>query len=169
MERQEKTKAPAINPLLAGFICVVIVGFLSLLCVALVIQARTIEPAAEPVAKVPQQTDDEIAAETEKSRLKAITSEARDAENLEKLLTILHKGGITKATVDSVSISGPTATFRVSNSWHARHYQVRYQAAQNLYAIWQSAFGNEAVAMEITDRNGNEVGGFGFTGVWVQK
>lgn len=64
------------------------------------------------------------------------------------------------------------ARFTVENSWHFLPYQERLQGAQNLGALWKKfAQTNQPDGdiFRIVDLNGNEVGGSGLLGVWVQK
>lgn len=64
------------------------------------------------------------------------------------------------------------ARFTVENSWHSLSYQVRFQGVQNLGALWKKfAQSNEpdSEIFKVVDLNGNEVGGSGVFGIWVQK
>lgn len=71
------------------------------------------------------------------------------------------------------SIDGAVTIF-VSDTWHIEHYQRRLQNAQRLFQVWETIRSSgeqsgNACIMTIADLNGNEVGGTGLLGVWVQK
>jgi len=59
----------------------------------------------------------------------------------------------------------------VDNSWHSQHYQNRLQAAQNLLKVWTKITSDPYAKIEITDFNGNTVGGShgALSGAWVNK
>lgn len=87
-------------------------------------------------------------------------------------LLTLRASGIDESLIEGVEEGYVKNSIRiiVSNSWHLAPYQVRLQAAQNLQNLWAAAIPDDAVAMiSIVDYNGNEVGGRGVFGVWVQK
>jgi hypothetical protein len=156
MERQEKTKAPAINPLLAGFICVVIVGFLSLLGVALVIQSR--------IESAPLQAEKPV------ENSAPIGPKRSGRESLDIFLATLKEAKVDSKLVKNVSADGTDLTITVTNLWHRFPYQERLQAAQNFARTWEQCTGDRSGStISIEDFNGNRVGGEGITGVWVQK
>lgn len=78
------------------------------------------------------------------------------------LNTIKRAGGsdaIVKVDVDS---TGSNLTIYVDNVWHVMPYQLRLQAAQNLWSVWANikAPNNlDAARIKIADLNGNKVGG----------
>jgi hypothetical protein len=77
--------------------------------------------------------------------------------------------------IETVSVSEYSATITVSNAWHVVPYQIRLQAAQNIWKLWAtiSAPVREVEAkISIVDLNGNEVGGsrvWGGSLIWVQE
>ena len=64
--------------------------------------------------------------------------------------------------IAGISIYKLTATIKVQNRWHLQNYQIRYQAAQNLWEAWATIAKPKDVdhaRIKIVDLNGNEVGG----------
>lgn len=99
------------------------------------------------------------------------------AVEINKYVAILRGNGIMDTLAVSVSagrIEGEI-TISVSNVWHIQAYQVRLQAAQNLWKLWaniHSPLKPDKAYIRIVDFNGNSVGGSrGGAGslIWVQK
>lgn len=120
---------------------------------------------------------DIIAAE-EKARLDREEAENKRREianrrpPVEKFMETLRNAGITRDLIVSVSAKDKRLTIEVANIWHIMAYQIRLQAAQNLWSIWAGTVSPDQpdyATIKIVDGNGNEVGGSGFLGVWVQK
>jgi hypothetical protein len=92
----------------------------------------------------------------------------RPKREVEAFKAALATAGIDSSLVDSFSVQGDELTIRVTSLYHQIDYQTRLQGAQNFEKVWTMIHGEHAF-LSITDLNGNEVGGTGFTGVWAQK
>lgn len=77
--------------------------------------------------------------------------------------------------IDSLGVTGATATITVNNAWHGQPYQNRLQAAQGLWERWARIADTEEQdfsRIKIVDLRGNEVGGSRILGgslIWVQE
>jgi len=113
----------------------------------------------------PAKTPDEIVAD--KAKPADSKKEAND------FIQTLASMGVDNTIVKSVSVEGDRLTIVVTDNFHIAPYQTRLQVAQNFEKLWAAihppANGNISVPLSITDYNGNEVGGTGLFGVWVQK
>ena len=113
----------------------------------------------------PAKTPDEIAAD----KIKPADPQKEEDDFVKTLASM----GVDGAIVKSVSVEGDRLTIVVTNSFHVAPYQTRLQVAQNFEKLWAIIHpprkGNIYVPLSLTDYNGNEVGGTGMFGVWVQK
>lgn len=155
----------------AGCAAVLLLVFVGMIALG-ALQANSPNPPGPP-AKAESVTPESTPPEP--SPPASETPVERDPEGtLHAYLEILDAAGVN-AVVRSVSVRGSTATITVANEWHAMNYQVRYQAAQNLWQVWAgvaSPTNPDAARIVITDYNGNEVGGsrvWGGSMIWVQK
>jgi len=107
------------------------------------------------------------------SRKKSInnnsTAKSSNNENIiNSIANILNQFDLMGKYVDSVSMRyGFLIVFTVTNRWHIQSYQARLQVAQAFRKIIRASGSNSNFVIE--DFMGNEVGGLGFTGVWVQE
>ena len=84
------------------------------------------------------------------------------SSELDTFIDVLKLAGIDNSIVSRVSQNGDSLTVIVANAWHYQPYQVRLQAAQNLWELWAritSPNDPDKARLEITDFNGNSVGG----------
>jgi hypothetical protein len=98
---------------------------------------------------------------------KAAAEEAAKPSDLDTFMNILKIAGIDNSIISRVSQKGDSLTIIVANAWHYEPYQVRLQAAQNLWETWariRSPNDPDKARLEITDLNGNNVGGSGWLG-----
>jgi hypothetical protein len=98
---------------------------------------------------------------------KAAAEEAAKPSDFDTFMSILKVAGIDRSVITRVSQKGDSLTIIVANSWHYEPYQVRLQAAQNLWEIWariRSPKEPDKARLEVTDLNGNRVGGSGWLG-----
>ena len=140
--------------------------------------------AAEKAAKEKRKVELEQMArrEAEQEEREARLTRQREAakedlqRNLDRFTDRLKAAGIDNSTIHSVSVSGDdTATIKVANSWHFIPYQIRLQAAQNLWKVWASIASptdRDKASIILTDLNGNKVGGSRLLAgslIWVKK
>lgn len=121
--------------------------------------------AAQKAAQEKRKVEQAAASEAEKKRFDRNFDEfmkrIRDA-NAKAERTIIQR----------VVVKNDNATLTVENAWHLMPYQLRLQAAQNLWKAWASIASPTDPAkarISIVDINGNEVGGSGVLGIWVQE
>jgi hypothetical protein len=140
---------------------------------------QTVAPAAvAPAPVVPAPVVDTAKLEQERKeaeqrefaeRKKTRVLEMQDTETFLKKI-IEHE---LEAVFPSASVQKKHLTVRVANEWHYQPYQIRLQAAQNVYEIWFKVANtpdDTRVKMTIADTNGNTVGGKdSLYGVWVDK
>jgi len=87
----------------------------------------------------------------------------------------LTRAGVDNSIVSRVSQKGDSLTIIVANGWHDQPYQIRLQAAQNFWELWariRSPDDPDKARLEITDFNGNSVGGSRWLAgslIWVKK
>ncbi len=106
---------------------------------------------------------------------KKTTSSGQAIRN--KYLTTLRKMGVDESLVLSVArgLDDYEVRITVSISWHYFPYQVRLDAAQNLWNIWaaiRSPSDPDRARIELVSLNGNKVGGSRWLAgslIWVQK
>lgn len=119
----------------------------------------------------------EAAVSAAKAKFDGLRKEAANTAVKEKLdaFMVVINGSNENGIFESVKISDNTATITVSNDWHFSHYQVRLQAAQNLWECWakiNSPAEVDTSRIQIVDGNGNRVGGSRMLGgslIWVDK
>lgn len=135
--------------------------------------------AAEAAERARQElADAEIkrkAAEAQQAaeRAKAEAAQKEIKGKLDAYSTALQSAEV--AIVDRVAVrrSGDiwTVTLTVGDIWHIHHKQIRLQDTQNLWKLWAlvaSPKDPDKARISIVDQNGNEVGGSGILGIWVQ-
>lgn len=121
--------------------------------------------------KAKQEQIDKENAETEAAlkQLKISSSETSNTtkstsiNDLDKFMEVLRVAEVRE--VDSCSVNGNTLSIFVKNIWHYQPYQIRLQAAQNLWKAWariHSPDNLDASKIKIKDQNGNTVGSSGF-------
>lgn len=91
----------------------------------------------------------------------------------------LSLSGLESPLIERVSVDRRggvwSATITVSNLWHVRAYQVRFQDAQTLWNMWARTAPTkdaDSARISIVDQNGNEVGGsrvWAGSLIWVQE
>lgn len=100
------------------------------------------------------------------------TSQPSDLDTFRNLLKI---AGVDSSIISRVSQSGDSLTIVVANAWHYQPYQLRLQAAQNLWETWariRSPNDPDKARLDLTDQNGNRVGGSRWLAgslIWVKK
>lgn len=124
-----------------------------------------------------QKTEQELWAELEEIALKAAAEQkkvddrrSKDVAD-EEAFAALMEGLGQQALIASISARNGYARITVRNLWHIRNYQIRLQDAQTLDRLWKSISSPrepKKARISIVDYNGNEVGGTGVMGVWVQ-
>lgn len=110
----------------------------------------------------PVKTPEEVAAD------KAKADADRPKQEVAAFKAALTGAGIDNSLIESFSVQGDNLTVVVTTQYNLLDYQTRLQGAQNFEKVWTVIHGSNAF-LSITDHNGNEVGGTGFTGIWVQK
>ena len=101
--------------------------------------------------------------------------QAKLKADLDGLMAALKAAGIDKSIIDRCSAEDDTLTIVVANAWHFQPYQIRLQAAQNLWNLWaklRSPNDPDKARIELTDYNGNSVGGSRWLAgslIWVKK
>ncbi|MEX0612296.1 MAG: DUF4339 domain-containing protein [Pirellulales bacterium] len=97
-----------------------------------------------------------------------------DQRNCDLLIAGIAVLGGNKA-VETVSVNGNSATITVTIGWHYSPYQVRLQAAQNIWRLWSNIAPTnnpDEARISFVDYNGNEVGSsrvWGGSLIWVQE
>jgi len=101
--------------------------------------------------------------------------EAKLKRDLDSFVTTLKTAGIDNSIIDRCSANDNELTIVVTNAWHFQPYQIRLQAAQNLWNLWaklRSPNDPDKARIELTDYNGNSVGGSRWLAgslIWVKK
>ena len=101
--------------------------------------------------------------------------EAKLKRDLDSFMTVLKTAGIDNSIIDRCSANDNELTIVVTNAWHFQPYQIRFQAAQNLWSLWaklRSPNDPDKARIELTDYNGNSVGGSRWLAgslIWVKK
>jgi hypothetical protein len=154
-----------------------------------VLDRPTAELAKAVVGQVAQERENRRLAQLEAERKRQEEMAQRAAEEKNKLeaaranleqklndfVNSLRSAGIDGSLIKSVSAEGDTLTIKVSNAWHFSPYQIRLQAAQNLWQTWatiDSPGDLDKARIKIVDLNDNAVGGsrvFGGSLIWVEK
>jgi len=101
-----------------------------------------------------------------------LSSEDRAKEEQDLFFSELNALDKDHAFFKSVQVQDGWAKIVVKDAFHVAPYQSRLQMTQNLVKMWRaihSPNNDEVSSLTLTDYNGNEVGGTGLTGVWVQK
>jgi hypothetical protein len=135
------------------------------------------EPTLTPEQRAPRAAEEELANDKRDADLATDreAAQARQKQNLDRLMTSLSSAGIDNSIIESFSVQGDTVTMTVSNVWHLTAYQIRLQAAQNLWKLWASIASPaepDKARIKLVDFNGNEVGGSRVLAgslIWVQE
>ena len=135
------------------------------------------QPAITPEQRAQKVAEEKASREKREAELatEREAAQQRQKQNLDRFMERLSSAGIDHSIIKSVSVNGDTATITVSNAWHLTAYQVRLQAAQNLWKLWVSiAAPNDPdkARIKLVDFNDNEVGGSRILGgslLWVQE
>lgn len=99
----------------------------------------------------------------------------RAQDEIDAYATILRVADPDGALVKKVSSKGDELILTVSNAWHFQPYQIRLQAAQNLWEGWANLHSRsepDKARLSLVDFNGNEVGGsrvWGGSLIWVKE
>jgi hypothetical protein len=108
----------------------------------------------------------------EPSAVSKLSPEDRAKEEQDLLFSELNALDKDHTFFQSVQVQGGWAKIVVKDAFHVAPYQSRLQMTQNLVKLWRaihSPTNGEGAPLTLTDYNGNEVGGTGLTGIWVQK
>ncbi len=103
------------------------------------------------------------------------TEENAKASERDIFIGALTRAGIDNSIVSRVSQKGDSLTIIVANRWHYQPYQIRLQFVQNFWELWariRSPNNPDKARLEITDLNGNSVGGSRWLAgslIWVKK
>lgn len=101
--------------------------------------------------------------------------QAKLKADLDGFMAALKAAGIDKSIIDRCSAEDDKLTIVVANAWHFQPYQIRLQAAQNLWNLWaklRSPNDLDKARIELTDYNGNSAGGSRWLAgalIWVKK
>jgi len=117
---------------------------------------------AEAKRQEERRKEEERAKHAQEEAAKAAAEEAAKPSNLDTFMSILKTAGVDNSIIDRVSQNGDSLTIVVANAWHYEPHQIRLQAAQNLWDIWariRSPKNPDKARLELTDLNGNSVGG----------
>lgn len=104
-----------------------------------------------------------------------VNEEPPKPSELAIFVTALTRAGIDSSIGSRVSQKGDSLTIIVPDGWHYEPYQIRLQAAQNFWELWariRSPNDPDKARLEITDFNGNSVGGSRWLAgslIWVRK
>jgi flagellar biosynthesis GTPase FlhF len=102
-------------------------------------------------------------------------SQTKLKADLDSFMSALKVAGIDNTIINNCSAKGDKLTIVVANAWHLQSYQLRLQAAQNLWSMWakiRSPNDLDNARIELTDYNGNSVGGSRWLAgslIWVQE
>jgi hypothetical protein len=154
------------------------IGCLALTLIAIVLPcggclgfAWIVAPSQVELAKIAEESAAKEKHEAHLESLENAKLEAKEAEEADRLLTqsILWGVELDKALenagvsgIAATSVDGFKATMTVNNEWHLLPYQIRLQAAQNLWKSWARIASPKDVdkaRLKLVDLNGNEVGG----------
>jgi tetratricopeptide (TPR) repeat protein len=133
-------------------------------------------PPSKP--KTAEQIAEEERIAAEQKRIQEQEYQQKQAKlkaDLDSFMATLNAAGIDKSIIDRVSAKDDELTIVVANSWHFQPYQIRLQAAQNLWSLWatiRSPNDPDKARIELTDYNGNSVGGSRWLAgslIWVKK
>jgi len=135
----------------------------------------------EPALAAEQQAQNEAEAKAAREEREAELAAEREAaqerrkQNLDRFMERLSSAGIDNSIIHFVSVKGNTATITVANAWHLTAYQIRLQAAQNLWKLWASIASPtepDKARIKLVDFNDNDVGGSRILAgslIWVQE
>lgn len=118
-------------------------------------------------------TQEKVDGEQRKADRKA--AEKKQKQNLDRFMATLSAAGVNNSVIEYVSVKDEMATITVANTWHITAYQIRLQAAQNLWQAWAkiaSPNNPDKARIKLIDLNGNEVGGSRILAgslIWVQE
>lgn len=121
--------------------------------------------------KIAKEEERVVKAEKKAAMRKSIGE--KEDKDLDSFVAAMDEYG--QGIVTSVEVEEKTATITVVDKWHHTNYQVRLQAAQDLWTIWRaitSPYKPDEARIELVDRNGNSVGGsrvWGGSLIWVQE
>lgn len=109
--------------------------------------------------------------------LRAAAAAAREADPVNRFIKRLAKAGVGSELIDTVSYDSDPKWIKVTvaNGWHLAPYQLRLQAAQNLWKLWAgiaSPSEPDNARIKLVDYNDNEVGGsrvIAGSMIWVQE
>lgn len=121
-------------------------------------------------------TEERLAAEQKRIQEEEYQQKkAKLKRDLDSFVTTLKTAGIDNSIIDRCSANDNELTIVVTNAWHFQPYQIRLQAAQNLWNLWaklRSPNDPDKARIELTDYNGNSVGGSRWLAgslIWVKK
>jgi hypothetical protein len=106
------------------------------------------------------------------------TSQSTPEVNLEEALAAFKAGVEELGAAELIlnySAQGKRLTLTVANGWHFQPYQLRLQAAQNLWQGWAQLISPtelDSARLKLVDGNGNEVGGsriIAGSAIWVKE
>ena len=134
--------------------------------------------ATTPKPKTAEQIAEEKRIAAEQKRIQEEEHQRKEAKlkrDLDSFVTTLKTSGIDNSIIDRYSANDNQLTIVVTNAWHFQPYQIRLQAAQNLWNLWaklRSPNDLDKARIELTDYNGNSVGGSRWLAgslIWVKK
>lgn len=132
------------------------------------IRAERIKTAAAKKA------EEQARIEAEKNRL-IEEEKTRPKKELAKFIKTVEAVDHSGALFSSASVDEGRLILTVKSGWHYQPYQIRLQAAQNLWKLWATIHSpNEPdkARLKIRDINGNDVGGsriWAGSLIWVQE
>lgn len=127
--------------------------------------ARLAQIAAEEAAK--EKHDAHLAQmEKDKQRARQMVADTAKWERNNLALAKFRELISDVEVIESTAVRNDgSLVVAVQNGWHYDPKAIRLQAAQNIGKLWEAC--NPGCDFSVVDLNGNEVGGRGFTGVWV--
>lgn len=155
------------------FVILLLVIFLPLL--ASILLREPIEQAKEKASQKIATGDPPADAARQREDRKAAA--AKQQQNYDTFHATLQATGTPSSLsmLEGSQFDGDTIIITVANTWHLMPYQLRLQAAQNLWQTWAkiaSPQDLDRARLKLVDLNGNEVGGSRFiagSAIWVQE
>jgi hypothetical protein len=120
-------------------------------------QAAETAAALVPPVETPQAEADVPEGPTEQDQ--------REASEIKFGLAAEDLPGVASSRVDDFG----KLIVQVEQAWHFIPKQLRLQGAQDIGKVWKRCDHSRRGWFSLVDVNGNEVGGSGFTGVWVSE
>lgn len=76
---------------------------------------------------------------------------------------------IKAGAVSAIEVENDDAAITVTAAWSVQNYRLRFDAAARMLILWQKCADDSNASITLLSPGGREVGGVGFTGLWVEK